>query len=55
MRPANFPVVIPNESLFDLPVESKISSGNNLVYTFVTEEMTTFSKKTEPVWQRGVP
>lgn len=52
MRPANFPDHMPEESDFVLPEIAQVSTGENLVYSFVKPELKDFRERYEALMQR---
>lgn len=50
MRPAHFPDHIPEESDFVLPEIDQVSTGENLVYSFVKPELKIFKERTDNFW-----
>ena len=50
MRPANFPDHMPEESEFLLPEIAQISTGENLIYSFVKPELKIFKERTDNLW-----
>ena len=50
MRPANFPDHMPEESDFILPEIAQVSTGENLVYSFVKPELKIFKERTDNFW-----
>ena len=52
MRPANFPDHMPDESDFILPEIAQVSTGENLIYSFVKPELNEFREGHEALMQR---
>lgn len=52
MRPANFPDHMLEESDFILPEIAQVSTGENLVYSFVKPELKDFRERYEALMQR---
>ena len=50
MRPANFPDHMPEERDFILPEIAQVSTGENLIYSFVKPELKIFKEKTDNFW-----
>ena len=50
MRPANFPDHMPEESDFILPEIAQVSTGENLIYSFVKPELKIFKERTDNFW-----